>query len=939
MLASPSPASTLPARTRRIGRIAVPGLVAAALAAGTLTAVAFSSGSASAAATAGTYPIGAAPIELNQATDPEIGVIAPSADAAENGMFGTQLAWPLVPLHAAVARNGHLVSYGTPVDTAVQGGLAYDDWNLSAGAGREAHVDTTAMTDYNSFCSALVQLDDGRMLMLGGNSTTSTMFYDPASGGQAMGTRLSQERWYGSALRLTDGRVLALGGGAYYNANAYLYPNDNTGVALIPEVGDGGGAWTELTGASSTYAFGAKDNRYYYPRAFNGPNGTVIGLSGANVWSLSTDGTGALQEIGQLPYDPRVSGSQVMYAPGRILVAGGGSFSVDDQEVATNAAALLDVDGEKPAISSAAPMQYARNWLNLTVLPNGEVFADGGTKVSANPGDENAVKQSEIWNPQTGAWRTAATSQRIRSYHATSLLLPSGAVFTGGGGIPGPETNFNAELYYPSYLFAKDADGTVRWASRPAITGISGSATYGGQMTLNIGDDRAIGGASLISLPSVTHSQNTDERRIPLDVTQNGATVTANLPDSVNTMPPGDYELTVTDANGVPSAAQIITIRQGAEGLVTVASPNAPDPAAMGAMPAMPGHDMGAGAAGVAPGAAGAAPGAGEGTAGAPAVTAPTTSKATVPLAVDQSVGLEPADRKGFRVSNAGRHVQIRQVGANSARGVKDVSSWHVRPGLVSAKGVSFESVDKPGYYLASPADGKGEALLVKATTSRSIAQRATFVAVTGATGSDTTFRAWSKRSTVLGHKGLRMVVGALGSSRSSRAAATFRVLAGYSAAGHVPLTAGRSIGLEAVDQPGRRVSGDGSKVTVRKAVAGSSAVLRDRTSWVVRKVGSGLTFESVARPGYFLAAPTRGSGPTVLLKKTRSAAFTARTVFVKTKGAAEGDASFRLRSRPGLYLMKKDSRVVADPLGRTGKDRVNATFAVRSGLSAAPTR
>ena len=55
--------------------------------------------------------------------------------------------------------------------------------------------------------------------------------------------------------------------------NAYLTPDDNSKVAETPEIGTGTGAWTALTGATSTNLFGAYDNRWWYPRAFNAPNG------------------------------------------------------------------------------------------------------------------------------------------------------------------------------------------------------------------------------------------------------------------------------------------------------------------------------------------------------------------------------------------------------------------------------------------------------------------------------------------------------------------------------------------------------------------------------------------------------------------------------------------------------------------------------------------
>ena len=318
------------------------------------------------------------------------------------------------------------------------------------------------------------------------------------------------------------------------------------------------------------------------------------------------------------------------------------------------------------------------------------MLANGGTKVSEDAGEANSVKTAEIWNPSTGTWRTAATAQRTRSYHSTSLLLPSGAVFTGGGGVPGPEDNFNAELYYPAYLFAKGTDGVVRWASRPAITAIAGNAVLGGSVALTIGDGRAIASASLISSPTVTHSENTDQRRIPLQISQSGGTVTATLPASADALPTGTYELSVVDAKGVPSASQMITIRRGAAATVTVAAPDGRTRAAATAdasepiagagpvvttQPAAPpvapagseaptgtGTAIGGSTTAAPPAAPAPAPAPAPATGSTPVPAAPTAG--SVPLKVDTSVGLQSTTSPGSRVSRSGSAVALKAVSA-----------------------------------------------------------------------------------------------------------------------------------------------------------------------------------------------------------------------------------------------------------------------------------
>jgi hypothetical protein len=766
----PTRSAFLRPRTR-IGRIAAPvtivSLVASALVAGGLA-------SSASAAPAGTYVIGNDPVAVNQAIDPEIGVITPSGDAADIGMYGTMAAWPVVALHATLSRQGELITYGTPKDTVAQSGVVWDKWDPASGLAYDTHTDQAVMGSYDAFCNAAVTLADGRMLMVSGqfwgdrDADMMSMIYDPATGNQTMGANLAYKRWYPTALRLTDNRILLLGGAKAGLTGAYATPDDNSQVAFTPEIGTGTGDWTQLTGAASTELFGAVDNRWWYPRAYNAPNGGVVGFSSDAIWTLDPNGNGAVQRVGTLPYNPKVSGSQVMYAPGKILIAGGGQVNNDENAVATAQTAILDVNGATPAAIAGSPMNHARNWLNLTVLPTGKVFANGGTVVGTQGGDANSVRQSEIWDPTMspiGGWRVAATAQATRTYHSTSVLLPSGGVWTGGGGNPGPVDNFNAEIYYPASLFTRAANGTVQWADRPAITTIAGNATYGGDLQLGMGDARKIASASLISMPSVTHSQNTDQRRIPLDVAQNGATVTATLPGSLNTMPPGDYQLTVVDANGVPSTSQILTIRQGAAGLVTVASGKQIGTADN------QGAGNGAGN-GVTTG-GGTAAGAGNGTVAGAAPGASTAGK-TITLKKNASLTLQSVAKAGYSVAHSGTKAIVKKATAKSSNAVKKASSWIVRTGLGSKKGYSLESVDKKGYYLVAPAKGSGKLVLAKKSKSASFAKRATFSAVPGALGRGVSLRLTSSPAQYIRTDGTGLVTKKLAETNASHKASTF---------------------------------------------------------------------------------------------------------------------------------------------------------------------
>lgn len=689
------------------------------------------------AAAPGQHVVSGTAVALTQPADALLGRATPTSDADVRGMFGPQVGWPVIPLHAALLPNGHLLSFGTPVSTARQDGVSYDDWNPAQGMVDFAHTQAPSMHDYDSFCNALHTLPDGRVVMVGGNSTMSTMLYRPDTKAQTMGANLHRERWYASVLRLTDDRILVLGGADYYNTGAYRTPDDNSGVATTPEIGTGTGAWTLLTGANSALAFGARNNRWWYPRAFNAPDGRVFGLSANQMWRLDPAGNGSITSLGTVPASIGVSGAAVMYAPGKILLAGGGQDFNEDTITATNATTAVDITGATPAVTPLAPMANRRNWHNLTVLPTGEVLANGGTITGTRPGAANSVYAAEIWNPGTRTWRAAATAQRIRTYHSTSVLMPSGAVFTGGGGVPGPEDNFNAEMFYPPYLFTKGTDGVVRWASRPRLTSIAGSLTWGGQLTLGTSDTRGIASVSLISTANETHSVNTDQRRIPLTFTRSGSTLTVSLPASKNTVPPGSYLLQAVDSNGVPSPSQIVTIRNGGAGSVTVYEPDQSAAAGVGGPgPAVPG---------------------------------------SVPLTVGSRVGFESFNVRGNRIRHQNYRARIDPIDASSSQQSRTDSSFVVRTGLAGGTGFSFEAVGLSGYFLRIE---NGAVQLRRNDGTAAFARDATFLAVTGLVGQNTSFAAYGDPTLFLRHQNYLLYAHRFDGTDLGRRDATFAVRA-----------------------------------------------------------------------------------------------------------------------------------------------------------------
>jgi YVTN family beta-propeller protein len=515
------------------------------------------------------------PVQLAQDPDPMMEGLTIPADAPTRGMWSVTQPWPMNGLHAVLLPDGRVLTYGTPLNApGTQDGRTWDLWTPGLGFGSASHQTNYDAGRVNSFCSAAAWLADGRLMVTGGNSplnsglmTTSTgaIVNDPLA--------LADQRWYATMLTLPDGRPIILGGMDPYQEGMVSNPDAaiaNGTVSMTPEVYTPGVGWSSLSGARSRDAFGPDYLRASYPRAWVAPDGRVFGISAETMWSLdpsANGGLGAVTVHGKFktpasttaPVNVGATNSAVMFAPGRILQAGGNGYFNGDGYPASNMATIVDINGPAPVLTETAPMSLARRYINLVVLPDGRVVATGGTRVGNN-GGADAVYAAEIWNPTTGTWTVGASAAQIRVYHSATLLLPNGTVLSTGGGAPGPVNNLNAEVYYPPYLF-RSVGGVAQLAPRPALTGLSArDFGYGTTMTAELRDSTPIARMVLVANGAVTHSFNSGQRFLELAFTQSGDRIAATLPASARLAPPGYYQLFALDAQGVPSRAAIVSL-------------------------------------------------------------------------------------------------------------------------------------------------------------------------------------------------------------------------------------------------------------------------------------------------------------------------------------------------------------------------------------------
>jgi hypothetical protein len=476
---------------------------------------------------------------------------AAAASPQDVGEWGPVVDWPVIGVHVALLPNGKVLAYDSIGDNATETYPVQDHtratvWDPATGSQTPVTVDT----GFNIFCSGLAHLVDGRMFMAGGNKDqqlngiVQTHLFDPATNLWSLGPNMLGGRWYPTVTPLNNGEMLI-----------------TSGRVNTPEVRTVAGGLRALTTASLSLPL--------YPWMDVAPNGKAF-YSGPDqtLRTLDTAGTGTWQTLGQRDTINRDYGGHALFDVGKMLIAGGGPSTKD--------ARVVDVNGVTPGVSATAPMAFGRRQHNLTVLADGTVLATGGNSSGAGLVDLNAgVYPAEQWNPATGQWRTLAPMQITRQYHSTALLLPDGRVLSSGGGICGTcdQVGYlakNAEIFSPPYLF--QADGTL--APRPTIDAAPASTSYDVAMEIATGNPASIRKVALVRLGAVTHSDNMEQRYIPLSFTAGATSITATAPANANVAPPGPYMLFIIDANGVPSVSRMVSVQGDSPPVVTLTQPS-----------------------------------------------------------------------------------------------------------------------------------------------------------------------------------------------------------------------------------------------------------------------------------------------------------------------------------------------------------------------------
>lgn len=413
---------------------------------------------------------------------------------------------------------------------------------------------------FDFFCGGHAFLADGRMLMAGGTRTypftgrKEAALFDPETQGWSFVAPMAHGRWYPTLITLGDGRILTVTGlseNGPHNQDLDIYtPQTNTWQTSHFAAGFPG---------LPLYAhlFLLQDGRIFFS---GGRMDDPLQVQPA-IFDLTQDPVPTVPVPDLLDPVLRNQSASVLLPPAqdqRVMICGGGPLGPADKTHAVDSVSIVDLKQPNAQYQAAARMCLPRLHLNAVLLPDHTVFVSGG---SLQQEDEPLARlQSEVYDPATDSWRLMATATVPRLYHSTAVLLPDGRVIAAAGNPeggqsvpfvpPDPDEEMRLEVFSPPYLFR---------GPRPVINNVPVEWNYGQTVIIASPQAGNLRWASIISPGIATHSLNSTQRLVDLDlVSQAGGTVRAKVTNEPNLAPPGWYMLFLVDNDGVPSVAKWI---------------------------------------------------------------------------------------------------------------------------------------------------------------------------------------------------------------------------------------------------------------------------------------------------------------------------------------------------------------------------------------------
>lgn len=439
--------------------------------------------------------------------------------------------------------------------------------------------------DIDLFCAHHVQIEDGRILVVGGDGISghtndSIHFYDPDL---ERWSRIPEEmvagRWYPTATHLPDGSVVTFTGQPTVADTELMSP-----PGYVPKVITGGRRQIGgVDNAQSSYPgmiLVPGGRLFYVPISFNYITGGLplddhIGntMSFRITDALSDPPVGVWQDHGIAPaIRRRREGTAVLLSPaqaGRIALIGG-----TEAGAAHTLVEVLETQGT-PAWAPGGSMHQSRTNVNAVLLPDGKVLILGGTggdKWETNMAQDERRFTAEIWDPSiphdpmnpTAAFTETGEMHRGRCYHSCGILLPDGRVLVAGGddnlgqtadGLGpaagervGGSSQRTMEIYEPPYLH----NGAQPVLDDIVDTGVGDDEIrYSGRFTVQTTATN-IAMIALMRPGAPTHHTDTEQQHVPLTFWPVPGGYRAQAIGDPAVAPPGFYMVWIVDDQGRP---------------------------------------------------------------------------------------------------------------------------------------------------------------------------------------------------------------------------------------------------------------------------------------------------------------------------------------------------------------------------------------------------